>query len=94
MMVTKKEWYFIGIIGVPYDASTALVIHILAKHSAWLYLLFLPCIYTYAWLSQKAYIAKVYPKIYGNFQYLLRSLLYQFIFIMVLATILYLIWYT
>ena len=94
MMVTKKEWHFIGIIGVPYYTSTALVIHVLAKYSVWLYFLFLPCIYIYNWLSQKAYITKVYPNIYGKFQYLLRSLLYQFVFIAVLATILYLIWYS
>jgi len=85
--VTRKELYFIGMIGFPYYLMSMIFVVKLQDCSNWFLLLFLLFWYVYDYFSQPAYIAKVKSGFYSKVQYVFRSLGYQLLFISILTLV-------
>lgn len=76
-LVSTKQLYFIGVVGLPYYVSITLLILKASDISVIFLLLLIPAWYLYDRVSQVAYIKNVQSNKYGNLQYAARSLVYQ-----------------
>ena len=76
--------WLIGGIGLPYYLFTILIINTIAKETDWAFLLIIPSLYIYDLFSQNGYKKIVHKKGDGKIKYCFLSIFYQFIFMLII----------
>ncbi len=79
--LSRKDIWFIGLVGLPYYIFCMFLIMELVSHNQWSFLLFIPSLYFYDYFSQNGFRAIVIGMSKSKLQYCIKSFFYQFIFI-------------